>query len=551
MRRPPDIEQADWEKALESFASIVGPEWVFTDEEEVDFYKDAYSPYWGEEVDSYASAAVAPYTAEEVSELMKVASKYRIPMYPISTGKNLGHGGSAPGYPGAVVLDLKRMNRILNVDDRNHSVLVEPGVTFFDIYEYFVENDLDICLDIPDPAWGSLIGNALEHGLGHTGFYGRDRFSTCNGMEIVTGDGMIVRTGPGSVPGSKIWQDHKYGFGPQLDGIFSQSNFGVVTKMGFWGRPQLQGYQAYKVKLPKRDDLYAMVDADCYLCNSDIINGMMDYMVDLPGTSPFNGRGMDALKDPQYRKMIGGGYQKPNYGGLEKYAADNGYAYWDVHIRMNGPEEVVRAKWKFAKEYIQDKIPHAKCEEFGPFLNFPLSEGDKSKLNAKPYPNRVYLGMPSLDRFKMFADAHLFYSPLVQKEAGEIFKAQEVFAKAYEDLKIFGPNFYYAMPLFHFPKTPHWVLPLRVGRDRKVNQNTRRAYFELVRLAGEHNWGDYRAAPPFHDALMALSSYNDGALLKFSERIKDAIDPAGVISPGRGGIWPKHLRHKRGMWDNV
>ena len=58
---------------------------------------------------------------------MKTANEYKIPVYPISTGKNLGYGGSAPNLSGSVVLDLKRMNRILDVSERNHSALGRAG----------------------------------------------------------------------------------------------------------------------------------------------------------------------------------------------------------------------------------------------------------------------------------------------------------------------------------------------------------------------------------------------------------------------------------------
>ena len=50
--------------------------------------------------------------------------------------------GCAPILSGSVVLDLKRMNRILNVDTRNHTMLVEPGVSFYDVYNHFQENNL-------------------------------------------------------------------------------------------------------------------------------------------------------------------------------------------------------------------------------------------------------------------------------------------------------------------------------------------------------------------------------------------------------------------------
>ena len=60
MRTPPGVEESEFRAALGKFARIVGERWVFTADEDVDLYRDAYSPLWGEEEDLTASAAVAP-----------------------------------------------------------------------------------------------------------------------------------------------------------------------------------------------------------------------------------------------------------------------------------------------------------------------------------------------------------------------------------------------------------------------------------------------------------------------------------------------------------
>jgi len=197
--------------------------------EDVALYRDAYSPLVGEPEEKVASAAVAPDSAEQVQEIVRIANEFRIPLYPISTGRNLGYGGSAPVLSGSVVLDLKRMNRILEVDERNAYALVEPGVSYFDLYRHIEERGLKLWIDCPDPGWGSVVGNALDHGVGYTMNPYRDHWGAQCGLEVVTGDGELVRTGMGALPGSKTWQQFKYGFGPYLDGICSQSNFGVVT----------------------------------------------------------------------------------------------------------------------------------------------------------------------------------------------------------------------------------------------------------------------------------------------------------------------------------
>lgn len=123
MAVPPGVSERDCDRALREFENAVGEQWVYTSDEDMDLYRDAYSIYRGDPEDRTAAAAVAPYTVEEVQAVVRTANRYRIPIYPISTGKNLGYGGSAPNLSGSVMLDLKRMNRILEISDADLDTL--------------------------------------------------------------------------------------------------------------------------------------------------------------------------------------------------------------------------------------------------------------------------------------------------------------------------------------------------------------------------------------------------------------------------------------------
>jgi 4-cresol dehydrogenase (hydroxylating) len=164
--RPPGVSEADFKDALKAFAAIVGPEWVLVSEEDRHSYLDAFAP--GTPDEHASSAAVAPKSAEEVQAIVKAANRYRIPLWPVSTGRNLAYGGSAPVLRGSVVLDLKRMNRVLEIDEELGYALVEPGVSFFDLFEALQAAGGKLWISTPAPGWGSVIGNALEHGLGYT-----------------------------------------------------------------------------------------------------------------------------------------------------------------------------------------------------------------------------------------------------------------------------------------------------------------------------------------------------------------------------------------------
>src|ERR1700733_11274524 len=116
MKVPPGVKTTDFSEAIQQWQQAVGKEWVFTSDEDVALYRDAYSPFLGEDDEIVASAAVAPDNVEQVQSVVRIANRYQIPIYPISTGRNLGYGGSAPVLSGSVVLYLKRMKRIMGVN---------------------------------------------------------------------------------------------------------------------------------------------------------------------------------------------------------------------------------------------------------------------------------------------------------------------------------------------------------------------------------------------------------------------------------------------------
>jgi 4-cresol dehydrogenase (hydroxylating) flavoprotein subunit len=266
--RPPGVSEAVFKDALKAFAAIVGPEWVLVSEADRHSYLDAFAP--GNPDEHASSAAVAPKSAEEVQAIVKAANRYRIPLWPVSTGRNLAYGGSAPVLRGSVVLDLKRMNRVLEIDEELGYALVEPGVSFFDLFEALQAAGGKLWISTPAPGWGSVIGNALEHGLGYTP-YGVHTDTIC-GMEVVLPTGELVRTGMGAVKDSREWQIFKYGYGPVWDGLFTQSNFGIVTKMGVWLMPQPEAVANVAISLPNAGDLPAMVDTLRPLRLNDTIN---------------------------------------------------------------------------------------------------------------------------------------------------------------------------------------------------------------------------------------------------------------------------------------
>jgi len=540
MKLPPGISDSVFNLAIKEFEQAVGKDWVFTSEADLDLYRDAYSPFKGEEEERVASAAVAPDNVEAVQAVVRTANKYKIPIYPISTGKNLGYGGSAPTLSGSVVLDLKRMNRVLEVDEANASCLVEPGVAYFDLYRHIQEKGYKLWIDTPDPGWGSIIGNALDRGGGYTATKYRNHFDAHCGMEVVLANGEVMRTGMGALPGAKTWQQYKSGFGPWIDGMFSQSNFGVVTKMGFWLMPQPEGYLAGRVEVFKYEDLIPLVDIMSDLENNGIYTGMPMLDVPLINPSMLPGEAMRTPPPAEVQAILSkpGG---PTAAELEAYCKQHDVGLWGCKFQYYGPEEIVRAQWAYTKKRLS-VIAGARFSE-PEFYTMPLTPEQMQKVH------KVSLGIPNLEMFFIGARSpsnpnptrgHIWFSPIIPRNGREVFKAQRVFSEASRQLGL--PVFPLAIATTYWERAFIFIFGFPITDDIEFNRKNREAFRELVKIAAANGWGEYRTAPAHQDAIMATYSFNNHALLRFHETVKDAIDPNGIISPGRYGIWPKNLR---------
>ena len=539
---PHGVSQADFAAAIAGFEAAVGKDWVFTSQEDTDLYRDAYSPFWGEPEEKLVSAAVAPDSAEQVQAVMRIANQHRIPIYPISTGKNLGYGGSAPVLSGSVVLDLKRMNRILEIDEKNAYALVEPGVSYFDLYRYIQEKGLKLWIDCPDPGWGSVIGNALDRGGGYTNALYRNHFDAHCGLEVVLPDGELLRTGMGALPGAKTWQQYKSGYGPWIDGLFSQTSLGVVTKMGIWLMPEPEAYLSGTVKVFRREDLIPLVEIMTRLENQEIYTGMPFFGSPLlGGLDP--GDSQRTPPAPEVTAILARPGET-DWAALERVGRDTGRGIWGCKFQFYGPAKVIQAQWEYAKEQLS-AIPDAGFTD-GELIHLPLSPADKERVH------QVVFGVPNLSIFFIGArsdasptptEGHMWFSPIIPRTGEAIFEAQKVFGEAARQLGL--PMSPLSLPGTYWRRAFIFIFGFPITHDPAVNKKNRAAFETMVRICAEHGWGEYRTAPAFQDAVMQTYAFNNHALRRFNEALKDAVDPNGILSAGHYGVWPRHLREDR------
>ncbi|MFS8606586.1 MAG: FAD-binding oxidoreductase [Gammaproteobacteria bacterium] len=543
---PPGISAETFEAAIRAFADAVGAEWVFTSDEDLATYRDYWSPAPDPEEELLPSAAVAPASVEQVQAVVRAANRHRVPLFPISTGKNFAYGGPAPSMRGSVVVDLKRMNRVIEVDDERNFAIVEPGVSYFDLYRHIQERGLNVWIDCANPGWGGPLGNSLDRGFGFTLGYYRDHAGAIHGLEVVLPNGELMRTGMGAVPNAPTWGEHKYPFGPDPTGLFAQGNFGIVTKMAFRLMPAPEHYRTGFVTVPKRADLRPLIKAVNYL--SDL------FMIGEPlYTSPLSAlMGNTEFREAATRR--GGA----NEAEMDRLAAAAGLQSWQVELQFLGSEQTTLASWDYARTVIARHAPEARFTD-GVSVPLPLTP-EQIERGLVPDPHYLWrssLGIPSLatwqslGRTEELPDSwqqnHVGFFAVIPRSADAVFEAQRVFGDFLRERgvptrisAISTPVNWYQFSFFFsagFASGGGTRLATRESKARDAE--TLKA---LVAIAAEHGWAEYRAAPYFQDAIASAYSFNGGMLRRFNETLKDAIDPNGILAPGRGGIWPRHLR---------
>ena len=205
------------------------------------------------------SAVVSPTSTEDVQAVVRIANEYRIPLWPISRGKNNGYGGAAPQVRGSVMLSFRNMNCVLEINEELGYAVVEPGVSWYDLHEAIKAGGHNLVASIVDIGWGGVVSNTLEHGLTYMP-YSIDQASHC-GFEVVLPNGDLMRTGSGAMDNNPTWPLYKRGLGPTSTEMFMQSNYGIVTKMGYWLMPKPEVYMPLWLRVWDDAQMPAVVDA--------------------------------------------------------------------------------------------------------------------------------------------------------------------------------------------------------------------------------------------------------------------------------------------------
>lgn len=219
-------------------------------------------------------AVIQPESESEIISIVNSANQYRVPLYTISTGHNWGYGTSLPVTDGCSILDLSRMTKILDMDAELGLITLEPGVTQKQLSEYLQGNNLNFY--VPTTGAGptaSIVGNALERGFGMTPE--EDHFRAVTSVRAILADGSIYQS-PFTEMGAPYAGVWKWGIGPYLDGLFAQSNMGIVTSLQISLAAKPEHTEAFVFTLKKGADLQDMLEGGKTLLNEmrGVVNGL-------------------------------------------------------------------------------------------------------------------------------------------------------------------------------------------------------------------------------------------------------------------------------------
>lgn len=202
-------------------------------------------------------AVVTPDNLDQLRELILFSADKAFSLFNLLSPGEI-NTAPIPGKGAIVVIDLKKLNAIIEVDTKAAYALVEPGVNFEQLNAYLENNDIPFIVDFEKNSKQSVSGSISNRHYGYTP-YGDQLMMQC-GMEVMLANGKLIRTGMGAMPGSNSWQLFKYGFGPYVDATFTQSNNGIITKVGIWLMPKPPGYKPFTVQLPNEAALNQAVE---------------------------------------------------------------------------------------------------------------------------------------------------------------------------------------------------------------------------------------------------------------------------------------------------
>jgi len=492
---------------------------------------------------------VKPANSDELKDCIIAANELNTPVYPISKGKNWGYGSKVPVSDNNILIELDRLDKILDYNEQLGYVTIEPGVTFQQLFNFLREKKSELIISgTGGPIDSSLIGNAIERGLG-TGLYA-DRFANVCGMEIVLPDGNIISTGFKRFGNSIVSNIYKWGMGPSIDGIFSQSNYGIVTKLTMWLMPCPEYLQLIFYKCNNLEKIPGLINALRDLLMNGLVrpavtvyndfrvfSAMMQYPWQScnPDTNSANDVRTALRTYPGINELVGMWNGEVSVRSINqehgKMQFDLIKAHLEGHIDSIDFAEVSKAQiLEILQDHYTGKFQWHQEDIIKSFLvrkyigipdNFPIRAAYWRK--TTPIPDSMN---PDTDNCGI-----VWISPVVPFDGIEIKKATDIISNIIDK--------HHFEPAITFQCLTERAINviISISWDRSVegeDEKAEKCYVELNNALNENGYLSYRTTT-LSMANKDLQNTPDAYDL-FINKIKKAIDPNNILSPGRYNI---------------
>ena len=526
----------DRESAIATWTECLGSEGIFTQESILNSHQTATFL-----TKAKVCAVLRPSSSLEVQKCVKIANQYGMPLYPFSSGKNWGYGSKVPTADGCALIDLGRINQILDFSEEHGYITIEPGVTQRQLYQFLQEQNSGLWLDCNGSSVDTtIVGNTMERGFGHTP-YG-DHFAQVCGLEVVLPTGEIIHTGFGKFPNAVAAPVYRWGLGPYLDGLFTQSNFGIVTKMTVWLMPKPEYFKAFFFSVAEDNQLSGLIDALRPLR----LNGTIKSAVHIGNSYKV----LCALRQYPWEECKGKTPLPDEV--LDKFAKEWDFGAWNGSGGIYGTKKQVAEAQRLIKNALKGKVRR---------LQF-LDDNTINLANCVAKPWQKLTGSHLVELLKLLSPVYGLMKgiPTNTQLASTYWRKKQPIPENLDPDRD-GCGLIWCAPiapisgkhaeivnqivkdtLFKYEFEPQQSMTLltervlncviTIGYDRDVEGEDQKAlscYEELMNKLTEAGYYPYRLGINSMD-IMAKGENDYNQLLK---NLKNTFDPNGILSPGR------------------
>lgn len=486
-------------------------------------------------------AVLTPGSAAEVARVVGLAARHRTPLWTYSTGRNWGLGSRLPVEDGAALVDLSRLDKILGVDLVAGTATIEAGVTQGQLARHLAAARAPLFVNVtgssPDT---SLIANALDRG---TGFHCA-RTGQLSDLEVVLGDGRVIRTGYARLPAARLGGAWRPGLGPELDGLFAQSGFGIVTRATVELMCSSPAHALLSCSLGNKNDVSRFVESIAGLSRRGVLHAALHFSSRARSTSVVGSlvyRYLCAAGEPA------GSATRAQARALAECAVTGA---WSASCDLSGTKLQVQESFRQARRALRGigTASLVTASSFSALKGGPSRAGPRSRearavlsagqaswehacglpseaaLHSIPWslPDAPFVDEPELDRGRA---GTLFVVPAVPLAGPAVVEANALVER------ISGEAGFLAYITWNQVARGALEGVINVVFDREDNSQCDRARAWARRLAEALVHAGF---PPYRLGIQDMDlARGDPETDRVTQELARVLDPAGILSPGR------------------